>query len=114
MKIVQISKQEKAYSAKVGANLVKFSTSVPFEASYSYAKSYKLTGTRTFTPKTTGAIPGAKTVYRIVGNGTATLTFPGINLKSTSGAFVVTDDILNILEFTYDGTDFWVDIYQID
>ena len=114
MKTVQISKQEKSYSAKVGANLVKFSTSVPFEASYSYTKNYALTANVTLIPKTKDAIPGAKTVYRIVGNGTATLTFTGINLKSTSGAFVATNDILNILEFTYDGTDFWVDIYQID
>ena len=114
MKTVQISKQEKAYSAKVGANLVKFSTSVPFEASYSYTKSYTLTDDVTIIPKTTGAIPGAKTTYRSVGDGSSTVTFTDINLKSTSGAFVVTDDILNILEFTYDGTDFWVDIYQID
>jgi len=112
MKNIQISKQEKAYYASVASNIVKFSTSVPFEASYSYAKQYTLTANTTIIPKKKDAIVGATTVYRIIGDGTSVVTFTGFKRKNTSKLFDNNGDAVNIVEFFYDGYDYWLNIFQ--
>lgn len=56
-------------------------------------------------------IPGAKVQIRLLADGTNTVTFSGIKQR-TGSAYTNTAGILNIAEFWYDGTDYWVNVYS--
>lgn len=96
----------------VSSKLISYNTNVPFTSTYSYATATKLSANVTFTKNTTGAIAGAVTLYRVLGDGISTVSFTGIKKTSTSSNFNTADNILNILVFFFDGYNYWVNIFQ--
>lgn len=92
-------------------NPIAFSANVPFDKSLTIMQTHTMAENITLSKVTTGAIPGARTVLRIVA-GTGTLDFTTFKQTTGSSGFVATAGILNVLQLFFDGTDYWVSIFQ--
>ena len=92
--------------------IVTFNQQVPFTKMYSYAASHSITANLTFTPLSTGAIPGSVTLFKVIADGTHTIAFTGITEVNISSGYDNRNGIENYLAFFYDGYDYFVNIYQ--
>lgn len=90
----------------------RFSSSVPFNSLYSYCLDDVYAGGQEFTPAVGVSIPGARTVIKVKGSGHGTISFLDISTTSFSQSFDTTPETSNVLDFFYDGRDYWVTIYQ--
>jgi hypothetical protein len=89
---------------------------VPFNRS-TFVTEYKLTTNDVLTPLLGGdkndPQPLYGSIYRLIGDGVHTPTFSGLFKKSLSSKdYDLTDNVLNLIIFMYDGTDFWYTITQ--
>ena len=88
-------------------------TSVPFNSLYSYCiDESSFPGNLEFTPSLDPPVPGARTVIRLLGNEFNSVSFLGIKETSISEGFDSTAGEVNILDFFYNGEDYWVTVYQ--
>lgn len=90
--------------------VVPFSVDVPFDNSLTIAQTQVLSPT-VFIPNTKGALAGNKALYRVVGDGATTPTFdPSFNAMSTTATYDTTTNKVNLIEFLFDGIDYWYNI----
>jgi hypothetical protein len=92
--------------------ITPFSSAVPFNSSLQIFTSYNVAGAVNFTVASGAKIEGAKTIYRLTANGLNEPTFVGFKEFNDSAGYDNRSNILNIIEFTYDGVDNWVTISQ--
>ena len=91
---------------------IPFSNTVPFKKAFTVMEREFLGDDVEFEPITEGARPGSVTLVKVVGHGGNQISFSGVKEVSGSAGFDDTDGIVNYLAFFYDGTDYWVNIYQ--
>jgi hypothetical protein len=106
---------QEEYINKQPVVLVKpYSTSILFNESNIICE-HKLTGNDRLTPVTAGEdtypIPSYKSTYRLIGNGVNSPVFVSPFKKmSTSANFDTTNNAVNIVEFIFDGAEYWYNI----
>ena len=88
---------------------ITFTGKVPFDKSLSICQTY-LTSELELVPNPLGAIPGYKSLYRLVGDGSHIPTFSGFKPMSTTTAYDATIYTVNLVEFLFDGIDYWYTI----
>jgi hypothetical protein len=77
----------------------------------------KLTTNDTLIPVVGGeltyAIPSYGAIYRLIGDGAAAPIFDSLFVKAkSSGDYDITDNVVNLIVFLYDGATFWYTITQ--
>src|SRR5436190_17113094 len=78
---------------------VAYSNSIPFSAPFTKVATHTMTADVTFAVNSTGAIPGAVTSLRLIGDGSHDVSFDGIKVIDGSNDFDPTDDVVNLLLF---------------
>ena len=89
--------------------VVPFTTKVLFDNSLSISQAW-VTNSTDFTPETIGALPGNKALCRLIGDGINTPTFSGFKAMTNSVAYDPTSFNINLVEFLFDGIDYWYNI----
>jgi hypothetical protein len=89
---------------------IAFATAIKFDQTTTRYAQHTVAGAIAFTVNSTGAQAGYSAIVRLIANGTNTPTFTGY--KKLSGAYDNRPGILNLLNFVYDGTDYWYSISQ--
>lgn len=91
---------------------VPFSQSVPLvQVGTAYMPPYTVTGPLSFTPAA-GAVKGAFSGAQVIADGSSAVTFPGFKQAIGSADYDNRAGILNVLEFSYDGYNYWYAISQ--
>jgi hypothetical protein len=91
---------------------VPFSQAVPLtQVGTAWMPQYTVTGPLAFAP-TAGAVRGAYATGGIIADGASAVTFPGFSQAGGSSDYVNQAGILNVLEFSYDGYNYWYAISQ--
>jgi hypothetical protein len=84
-----------------------FSQSVPLtQPGYAYMAPTTVSGALAFTPAA-NAVQGAFAYVRLTADGVNTPTFPGFTETIGSAGYMSTAGVVNLLEFSYDGYDYW-------
>jgi hypothetical protein len=91
-----------------------FTSAVPFDRVINVFSSSTISSNFTFTIGSGTKYPGAKTIYRIVGNGVNTPNFSAFKETTDSSGYDFRNNIVNIFEFFIidSSSDVWVRIYQ--
>ena len=91
--------------------VVPFSINVPFDNTLTIAQT-QISQATVFTPNLNGALAGNKTLYRVIGDGVTTPTFDSAWFKpmSTTAAYDPTLNVTNLIEFLFDGLEYWYNI----
>lgn len=89
-----------------------FSAAVPFNNAVTAFEPLAVSGGVNFTVAAGAAYPGARAIYRLIANGTNLPTFAGFKEASDSPGYDNRNTIVNIIEFTFDGTDYWYQVKQ--
>ena len=82
-------------------------TTVSFARPTTVYTAVTLTSDTTITPDTATKLPGGGAIWRVTGDGTHNLTFSGFVSNDT---FDKTLNVVNLIVFLYDGTDYWYSI----
>ncbi|MBY0236650.1 MAG: fibronectin type III domain-containing protein [Burkholderiaceae bacterium] len=90
---------------------IAYSTAIPFIGNR-YMPQQSLSGAVAFTVNAIGAIKGAQTYLRLVGDGATTPTFSGMKEWGGSAGWDARAGIANQIQFFYDGNDYWYSISQ--
>lgn len=90
--------------------LISSTTAIPFDNAVTYIGPKTITGPTTFTKVTTAAQPGYRAILRVTADGA---NVPDMSaFKKIVGNYDNSEGAINLLWFTYDGTDYVVEIYQ--
>jgi hypothetical protein len=91
---------------------IAFSTSVPLtQPGTSYMPQQSVTSVLAFTPAA-NAVKGALVYLRLLPNGTNVPTFTGFKEWGGSQGYLNVSNVLNTLQFFFDGSDYWYSITQ--
>lgn len=90
--------------------VVPFSINVPFDISLSISQT-QISQATVFAPNKTGALAGSKALYRLIGDGATTPTFSSaFKSMSVTTTYDTTINKVNLIEFLFDGIDYWYNI----
>lgn len=95
-----------------GAKTATYATAIKFDGFPTVYSEHTLTGATTFTINSTGAIPGATAILRLVGNGSAVPDFTAFKHSTGSSGWDGRVGILNIVMAFYDGANYWYTVFQ--
>ena len=84
-------------------------TTVPFNSRL-YLAEAELISNDVLSPDTDKPVLGAKTVYKLTGDGIHTPSFSGFQRNQGSSDYDKQEGVINIITFTYDGEYFWYSI----
>lgn len=85
-----------------------FSTEIPFNRQLSYMGSKQVEPNMAFTISTADRVPGFKTMVRLIGNDLDIPNFSAFKVASGSQDFIFSAGIPNVIEFWWDGVDYWM------
>lgn len=105
------TKVQTAEESQSGIVTIPDTVEIPFNNGITVIEGGTMSGDETFTPITSGAIPGCGAMKRLVGNGSDTVYFSGFS-KIGPGEFVSDNGTVNQLFFIYNGVEFLVSISQ--
>jgi hypothetical protein len=89
-----------------------FAAAVSFrKISIAYA-TQAMSGSITFTIAPGTKLPGAVAIYRLVADGINTPSFSAFRVVNTDTGYDNRSGIVNVIKFTFDGTDHWFEIWQ--
>jgi hypothetical protein len=71
-----------------------------------------VSGAITFTIAPGTKLPGAVAIYRLLADGVNTPNFSAFKVVNTDIGYDNRINIVNVIKFTFDGTDHWVEIWQ--
>jgi hypothetical protein len=90
---------------------VTYTTAIPMNAVSTYMASHTVTSATTFTVGA-GAIQGATTFLRLIADGTNAPVFTGFRQWGGSLGYDNRSGYLNVIQFWYDGYDYWYSVAQ--
>jgi len=108
---VTVDADGRATAASTGVSSTTYSGTIPFSRLITQMGTTTLTTTITPTKSTSGQQPGYGAIWRVIGNGTDSVTLSNFKIAG-EGVFDKTNGILNLLVFMYDGVDHWVGVIQ--
>lgn len=91
---------------------IAFTTNIPFNRPVTAIQPQILTAPLVFTINNGGARAGYRAILRLVGNGSAIPNLSLFKKSNTSRNYDVTNGMVNVIMFLFDGTDYWYAIYQ--
>jgi hypothetical protein len=98
--------------ALVNAATQSFAVAVSFrKISIAYA-TQTMSGSITFNIGAVPKLPSAVAYYRLIGDGIGTINVDAFKVVNTDTGFNPGLNVLNVVKFTFDGTDHWVEIWQ--
>jgi hypothetical protein len=89
-----------------------FAAAVPFRKLAVAHATQTVSGAITFTIAAGTKLPGAVAIYRLIADGINTPDFSAFKVINTDTGYDNRVGIVNVLKFTFDGTDHWVEIWQ--
>jgi hypothetical protein len=89
-----------------------FVAAVPFRKARIAHQTQTISGPITFTIGAGTKLPGAVAYYRLIGDGISTINVDAFKVVNTDTGFNPGLNVLNVVKFTFDGTDHWVEIWQ--
>jgi hypothetical protein len=114
---LQVTLPNKSGALAVGADFADsaprtFSAAVPFDKPIVQFATHTITAAIAFTIAAGGKINGGVTRYRLIADGINTPSFSAFKETANSNGWDGRNGILNLVEMSYDGTDYWVTITQ--
>ena len=89
-----------------------FNAAVPFSKIGVAHATQSVSGAITFTIAAGAKIPGAIAIYRLVADGINTPNFSAFKVVNTDTGYDNRINVVNVIKFTFDGVDHWVEIWQ--
>lgn len=89
-----------------------FVAAVPFKKPIVAHATHTVSGPIVFTIAAGPKLPGAIVIYRLVADGINTPNFSAFKVVNTDTGYDNRINIINVIKFTFDGIDHWIEIWQ--
>ncbi len=109
---VQTRADDDGQIALVNVATQAFAAAVSFRKLAIAHATHTVAGAITFTIGAGAKIPGAIAIYRLVADGINTPNFSAFKAVNTDTGYDNRINIVNVIKFTFDGVDHWVEIWQ--